>query len=279
MKKLNKVEMSLAQDDSNGVYGFFPKGTCDCDSPFNAVSDIVGLIHDVFEHNHEFTDYFSGDNALNMGGEIAAMGKALYVYEQIGVRRGIGRFRSGSEDIERTVREMLWSHITEHQQYGQTLECGVPTQQEHYGSWEYEHIYNMAQRIWVYVASTDLDEIKNDPHKEESDYEAAKTYYDSISSDKIADLLIWGYRNLESKLRKDSYNHVLYSFIDFWSEFLAYQELEELLNFGFTDLTICWNCERWTGRLSAPGLNVRDTVFNHKSNPKAVISRIHSKTI
>ena len=80
------VRMKFFQDSDNGEWGLTHDDTQSGDECFNAFWSATGIFHDVFEHAHEHSKYFRGEAALNVGGEMAAMGAMYYFIHRLGLR-------------------------------------------------------------------------------------------------------------------------------------------------------------------------------------------------
>jgi len=235
MKRLIKtVKLSFFQDDANGEFGLCHKDTQDdrFGRAFNAFWDGMGLFHDVFEHSHEHTNkYFRGDYAMNIGGEMAAMGSLWYYVDVLGV---YNRLRSGSmyapsESMMQTTLSDVQECITEgYTSYGNTLESNVPYQRPT-DNGELEYVIS---EYWNKVKETNVRT------EYEQEKEAGIEYKKSVTFRKIADLHRYGFR-MAAKLVPDSWDNrqVLANFIEYWNEFCKNNNAEEMNN-AFDGLTV-----------------------------------------
>ena len=81
---VRKVSFRMFEDDANGEWGLTHADTFNGSEPFNAFWGDMGLFHDVFEHAHEHSRFYSGEYAMNIGGELAAMGALWYYRDEMG---------------------------------------------------------------------------------------------------------------------------------------------------------------------------------------------------
>jgi hypothetical protein len=232
MKKLiKKVELSFFKDDGNGEWGLCHKNTQDSDNGFNAFWTGQLFFHDVFEHSHEHENkYFRDQYAMNIGGEMAAMGAFMYYVETLGIHN---RIRSrGLNSIGYSARITTQSDVIEaitdgYCRYGSTLECNVPKQLPVYSTdLEYE-----IEQYWKIVKSTQIETTDN------NEREYAQNYKDSVTFRKIADLHRYGYRMAE-RFVPDNWDNqtTLNDFVTFWDDFCKNNNAEELAN-NFEGLT------------------------------------------
>ena len=133
MKTLvNKIDLKFFDDDATGEWGLAHATTYNDNNAFNAFWNGMGIFHDVFEHWFENEHkYFMGDNAMNVGGEMAAMGAMWYYYAELGVHNRMNErsFHSPSDSMRMTTESMIQESIQcGYNQFGNTLECGVPYQ-------------------------------------------------------------------------------------------------------------------------------------------------------
>src|SRR4051794_4205956 len=88
MKRLiHEVDLRFFQDDATGEHGVSHVDTYnDSENPFNAGWGKVMIFHDVFEHWFEKRHkYFKGDYAMNIAGEMVAMGAMWYFFNELGI--------------------------------------------------------------------------------------------------------------------------------------------------------------------------------------------------
>lgn len=225
MKRLIKtVDLRFFQDDATGDYGLCHKDTQDdrYGNAFNAFWNGIGLFHDVFEHSHEFTNkYFRGDYALNVGGEMTAMGAMWYYYNVLGVynRMDSNRMVTPADSMKHTTLDEVQEAIGGYPRYGRALESNVPKQSPVYDS-ELEY---QIQDFWKQVKE----------YNRFSEYEREKQdgiyYKQSVTFRKIADLHRYGFRMAE-KLVADKWDNAqtLVAFIMFWDNFCKEHDAQEM---------------------------------------------------
>lgn len=232
-KRLIKtVDLRFFEDDGNGEWGLCHADTMDSDNGFNAFWNGIGIFHDVFEHSHEHQNkYFRGDYAMNVGGEMAAMGAMWYYYNVLGVsnRMNANGWTVPSESMKQTtlseVKEVLYGGYC---RYGYTLESNVPKQRPVYDS-ELEY---QIEDFWKQVKESPI-RCTNEQEKE-----FARAYKRSVTFRKIADLHRYGFRMAE-RLVKDCYDNriALYDFIEVWNNFCKRNPAREMANY-FRGLTV-----------------------------------------
>ena len=227
MKRLiKKIKLKLFCDDANGEYGVTHVDTYEkYGSSFNAFWGGIGIFHDVWEHYFETEHkYFKGKYAMNVGGEMAAMGHMWYYQMTLGLysKRRITEFSiySDGERMRQTTQGLIEESVRYgYTNFGSTLESCVPKQKPiDDGEFEWQ-----LKKFWedIKVAyCTDAD-------PECRGY--AQEYKKSVTFRKIADLHRWGVREAERFVPDTSYNcKVLYDFIDFWNEFCKNNRAEDL---------------------------------------------------
>lgn len=237
MKRLIKtVDLVFFRDDANGEYGLTHKETFDNNygNGFNAFWGGMGIFHDVFEHAHEHTNkYFRGDYAMNIGGEMAAMGAMFYYMETLGMHNRIENmgwnWRGTADAMKRTTLDEIHEAISSGWcNYGYTLESNVPRQKPVYvGDFEYE-IESFAKEVKAFPV---------DGHGEQ-EKEFGEQYKKSVTFRKIADLHRYGYRMAE-KLVPDNWDNraMLENFIAFWNNFCKRNSAEDMQQ-TFSGLTV-----------------------------------------
>jgi len=236
MKRLiKKVELVFFKDDANGEFGLAHKETYDQSngSGFNAFWNGTGIFHDVFEHSHELTHkYFQGDYAMNVGGEMAAMGSMYYYIETMGLHNRINRnarWRGNGELMrESTLNEVHEAISSGYCNYGYSLESNVPDQKPiEDGEFEYQ-LREYSNKVKELPVTTDY----------EQEREFGKQYKQSVTFRKIANLHRYGYRMAE-KLVPNKWDNraTLATFIEFWDDFCKNNAAQEMTN-NFKGLTI-----------------------------------------
>lgn len=228
MKRLvKKIELTFFQDDANGEWGLTHKDTCDnrYGNSFNAFWGGMGIFHDIFEHSHEHTNkYFRGDYAMNIGGEIAAMGSMWYYIDELGMHNRLsGRsVHSPSDSMRMSTEDMIHENIEYGgSQYGSTLESNVPKQRPtDNGELEYQ-----IGKYWENVKKMNPE--RNHDNEKEYGYQ----YKNSVTFRKIADLTRYGYRMAEKFVPNNWDNRTTLSdFLEVWENFCKSHPAEEMKN-------------------------------------------------
>jgi len=226
MKRLiKKVKLKFFEDEATGEWGLAHQETYSRNESFNAFWNGIGIFHDVFEHNHEFTNkYFQGDYAMNIGGEMTAMG-AMYYYQYT---LGLGRKRLlnpnwyGNEyDLMRLTTQNMVEEAIEYgyTNFGSSLYCNVPKQSPiDDGEFEYQ-IKQYWKKCKTFHFKTNDEDDKN----------FSEQYKKSLSFRKIADLHRYGYRLAEKLVPRNWENRdELISFIDLWNDITKVNKAEDL---------------------------------------------------
>lgn len=234
MKRLIKtVDLIFFKDNATGEYGLTHKETYEDNTPFNAFWSGMGFFHDVFEHSHEKTHkYFMGDYAMNIGGEMAAMGSMMYYIDTMGLDNRLNKNANWRGNGE-VMRETTLSNVHEaisygYTDYGHTLESNVPKQRPTDNcelEYQIEEYYKKVKALNV---STEY----------EQEREEGLAYKQSVTFRKIADLHRYGYRMAE-KLVPNKWDNraTLDRFLDFWNNFTKHNSAEKMQN-DFDGLTI-----------------------------------------
>lgn len=230
-KRLIKtVDLRFFQDDTTGEWGLCHSDTQDENTSFNAFWNGIGIFHDVFEHSHEHQNkYFRGDYAMNVGGEMAAMGAMWYYYNVLGVYNRIkyNGWNTPGDSMKNTTLYEVQEAITEgYCNFGYTLESNVPKQNPVYDS-ELEY---QIEDFWKQVKATQTET------EYEQEREDAITYKKSVTFRKIADLHRYGFRMAE-KMVKDCNAMVLVDFIEVWEKFCKANNAEEMAK-AFRGVTV-----------------------------------------
>lgn len=231
MKRLiKKVELVFFCDDATGDYGLAHKDTYDntySGTAFNAFWNGTGIFHDVFEHSHEYSNkYFRGDYAMNVGGEMAAMGAMWYYINTLGVwnRLQSRNYRYSNAELMRlTTQDMIQESIEYgNSQYGSTLESNVPKQRPTNDC----DLEDQISQYWHKVKGFSPDT----NYEQEREY--GIEYKKSVTFRKIADLHRYGYR-MAAKMVPDTLENrnTLCDFYSFFEEFCANNDAKELATF------------------------------------------------
>lgn len=228
MKKLIKcVELLFFEDEQTGEWGLAHEETYSGNESFNAFWNGIGIFHDVFEHSHEYTNkYFQDHYAMNVGGEMTAMG-AMYYYQYT---LGIGRKRLfnpnwyGNEyDLMRiTTQDMIQEAVNYgYTNFGRVLNSNVPKQSPiDDGEFEYQ-----IEKYWKECKTFHY----KDDYSNVDEKNSSEAYKKSLSFRKIADLHRYGYRLAEKFVPKNWENReTLIEFIDLWNDITKVNSAEDL---------------------------------------------------
>lgn len=254
-KLIRKVSLVFFEDNANGEWGLTHRETLNEQNGtdgFNAFWSGQGIFHDVFEHAHEHTDkHFRGPFSMNYGGEIAAMGALWFYYNECGMSNRLNEMYRAADEITlcSTCDDMEDSVRHGNCRFGDTLESNVPTQKESGNSsleWIIEEHFNRIQK---------LSFIK-DEHTSEEEENIAKSYKDSVTLEKLANLYRYGYRMAEKLIGSEvSWNgDVMSAFKIFWDGFCILHNAEDLASrFHGVDFSLYRNEENileWTARFT-----------------------------
>jgi hypothetical protein len=236
MKRLVKtVELSFFNDDATGEWGLTHKDTQDDNygNAFNAFWGGLGIFHDVFEHSHEHQNkYFRGQYAMNVGGEMTAMGAMWYYIDQLGMHNrlrnnGFSRYSPGESMRQTTQSEIEEALYSGYCRYGDTLTSNVPKQRPtENGELEYQ-----IAEFWKVVKTAPIK------CEDEQEKEFARAYKQSVTFRKIADLHRYGYRMAE-KMVPDNWDNrqMCVDFFDVWEKFCTNNPADEMKN-SFSGVT------------------------------------------
>lgn len=229
-KLIRTVSLRFFQDDANGEWGTAHKETYEANggNGFNAFWDGRGLFHDVFEHAHELTDkHFFGQSAMNIGGEIVAMGSLWYYYHACGMSRRLDnpffnyQTIAPDDNVLRSTLDMMSESISEgYSNFGDTLESSLPRQAECEDStieWLAEEHFNRVQAI----TPGRLDADHGNP---------GQTYKDSVTLEKLQNLYRYGYKIAKKLAPSGLYRNgdEMTEFVTFWNEFCKKNKAETL---------------------------------------------------
>lgn len=230
---IKKIELRFFQDDANGEYGLAHSDTLGNDSSFNAFWDGMGLFHDVFEHSHEYKDkHFRGEYAMNIGGEMAAMGAMWYFVDELGISSRLrqGSIYSPGQLMRQTTEMMVQDAIVYgNSQYGDRLESAVPRQTET----ENSELECQLEEFWQNVCKYHPQLAEGiESRRSSGEIEFGYEYKKSATREKIEDLHRYGFR-MAQKLFQNNYEnrHMLYSFIDMWNSFCKSNKAEDLARY------------------------------------------------
>lgn len=213
---VRKVKLVFFEDDANGEWGLTHKDTFDDNygNGFNAFWNGIGIFHDVFEHAHEYTHkYFRGNYAMNVGGEMTAMGAMWYYYDALGVgnRMNSGAYIGPGESMKRTTLDEIHESVEYgYCRYGSTLESNVPKQRSVDNSELEYQIADFHKKVRQIIPKGD----------DEMEKAYARDYKKSVTFRKIADLHRYGYRMGEKLVPfKWENREMCYDFIHNWETF------------------------------------------------------------
>lgn len=233
MRKLIKtVDLRFFQDNAHGEYGVTHVDTFAEDNGFNAFWDGMGLFHDVWEHAHEYKDrYFKGEYAMNIGGEMAAMGAMWYYVDSLGLyfRLRQGSIYSPGDMMRQTTEDLVSESIKEGNcNFGYTLESNVPKQNET----ENSELECQLDLFWDKVKDLDAHEAERGQYSYQNERDAGLEFKQSVTKEKIQDLHRYGYRMAERLVPNTNENHAtLRTFLEFWSKFCKDNKAEDLANY------------------------------------------------
>ena len=219
-----RVKLKLFEDD-NGMYGLAPDKTIESFDAF--WRGATGIFHDVFEHWFEKEHkYFRGSYAMNIAGEVAAMGAlAYYVYELgIGEKRSHdGRNFFDEDDIVRqTLYDMMEAMKSGNSNYGNTFECRVPYQKKV----DSALLESIIQKHWTKISLYKRG--KCDTYCTPTEREVAINYRKTVQLWKLKRLYRWGYRMAERKIPNTYENlEMIQRFITYWNNFTKSHSAEK----------------------------------------------------
>lgn len=227
-KLIRTVALKFFEDNANGEWGVTHKDTQTDDSGFNAFWDGRGLFHDVFEHAHEYTDkHFLGNSAMNIGGEIAAMGSLWYFYSTCGFSRRMDNPFFGYQTIAadesalRSTLDMMHENIADGSaQFGSTLETSLPVQKE------------CDDQTIEWLAQEHFDRVQSImPRESDSDAKEYGTIYkQSVTLEKLQSLYRYGYAMAQKLYPEGLYRNgaIMEDFLQFWNAFCKKNPAEGL---------------------------------------------------
>jgi hypothetical protein len=221
---IHTVELEFFRDPANGEYGVAHRDTINDDfGGFNAFWGGVGILHDVFEHWFENKHkYFLGNNAQNVGGEIAAMGACYYYAYELGAQCRNSNYDNRGSIMRSTTGEIFeaissgWCH------YGHTLECGVPYQEPTTECFE-----QFINEYYKSILPKRNSAIRSKVDTDEANY--GKEYAKSVTLSKVQRLYRWGFRMAERLIPDTSDNcYMLDAFCKYLNIFCKNNSAEDL---------------------------------------------------
>lgn len=225
---VREVNLRFFQDDANGEYGLAHADTLDHNGDgFNAFWDGTGIFHDVFEHAHEHSEHFRGSAAMNVGGEMAAMGAFWYFMECLYVPNRIhNSYHSHSTLAIGSTFDMVQEAVEYgYTRFGDRLVCEVPAQ----AADEESYLEGVIDEYISKVAALEPGKSLHPSERDQLDY--CKAYKDSCTRDAIANLHRWGYNEARRIVPHDACNRnsgTCYEFIRFWQNFCKSNPAEDL---------------------------------------------------
>ena len=272
-----EVRLKLFEDDADGSFGFADPKTIDRDSSFNAFYGVRQLVHDVFEHYHEGMEFFNGDAFMNLGGEVAAMGAFIKVYELAGMSVFEGSSAPRNSGIEDMVCDQIIGDLSNifyegYYRYGDTLVSHVPPQEIPEGYYSYNLTSTLTEFENRYV-DTMSKPLRKSSFYDYEDYEFAVRYKKSVTLKKFNDLLVWGYKNADNLLKTGF--DMLYSFIEFWKGFCYNCPAEDLKFLDVTELIVTWSDKSWSAEFvrQYPNDNLK---FEGDSDPISILEELRA---
>lgn len=232
MQFKHEVILNFFQDEANGEYGLTHPNTCDSDSGngFNAFWSGILIFHDVFEHYHEFSQYFRGEYALNIGGEMVASGATWYYYDIIGLH-GVRELNNRSiysfqENIRFSTESLIQDNIyCGNNNYGNELMSNVPYQKPI----DNEELEYQIKELVKNVKDFKYQYARGEQYFEDSEYETAVQWKQSVTFRKIANLHRYGYRMAQKLIPDNQHNqNKLRQFIEQMNAFTKNVSAEEL---------------------------------------------------
>jgi len=225
-RKVKSISFRFFQDDATGEWGVTHHNTCNENfggDAFNAFWDGMGIFHDVFEHSHEHETYFKGEYAMNVGGEMAAMGACWYYFDGLGVYNRLqNTFHAPDSMVRDTTLNMVQEAIENgYCQFGDRLRSNVPSQEE---------VGNSGLE-WIIESFSEKVAACEPEGRDEQEVEFGREYKESCTPQAIADLHRYGYRMAE-KLVPNTYENqrVLVEFRETWDKFCKQNSAEEMAN-------------------------------------------------
>lgn len=226
---IHEVKLRFFEDQANGEWGLAHVKTYEETNGgdgFNAFWDGRGLFHDVFEHWFELEHpLFQGESAMNIGGEMAAMGAMWYYFDELRLydRQSVSARQFGGWDgnvmRRSTESEILEAIGSGYCNFGYELISAVKRQKPTDNS-ELEFQIDM---YW-----NNIQDYKRDVRGEQ-EKEFADNYRKSITKSKIANLHRWGYRMAAKLIPHNSENRcTLSEFISFFDTFCKANKAEEI---------------------------------------------------
>ncbi len=235
---VHEVKLRFFEDEANGEWGLAHESTYQGEGGndgFNAFWDARGLFHDVFEHWFENRHKrFMGDAALNVGGEMAAMGALWYYYDELGLhdRQFPGQIHYMGDTMRRGTQDLVTEAISEgYCQFGDELVSHLPRQRPTDNSELECQIDLLMQEVRKASRRAGFNGPQSSTMEaaETQEQEYGRAYKASVTKRKVADLHRWGYR-MAGKLVPNTHDnrYTLQSFLAYWEAFTKANSAEDL---------------------------------------------------
>jgi len=219
-KPFRTIRLSITEDykGSGGGPGVLPMKTMDRDDGFDPSWSVLMLFHDVFEHWQEYEHrYFQGDYAMNVGGEMYAMGAMTWFISRMGVYQrlnsnGFSIYSDEQRTVQTTLGLMTEAVFSGYCSFGARLECAVPYQKRghHYADNALENM--LAEYRYMYQKELVLEYRRRKSEVEESGHE----YRKSVTMSKITRLHRYGYYHAQRTFPDSAHNRITLQ--DFWTQ-------------------------------------------------------------
>lgn len=229
-------EVTLVFDDDSkragSGMGVLPKGTVDPDSGFDPNWSGEMIFHDVLEHWHEHEDPFFRDKfAMNVGGEMTAVGAMFYFYDVMNCYPRLGnrleRWTPADITINTTFSEVEQAVADGYCNFGYKLNCGVPRQLP-----ADEEMEAVLEEYWArfkqlkiggrYPGDRRLRHVRDQ-------LRSARAYHNSVKKWKIFDLHRYGWHQAKKDFPPTCRNCVkIEEFLQFWTKFCTREPADEL---------------------------------------------------
>lgn len=216
-RKIRTVYLELHEDNASAAWGLASPLTLNTPAgrDFNAFWNGIGIFHDVFEHSHEYTHkYFKGDYAMNLAGEMAAMGAYTYFVHELWVRNRPPQSNWHLTDPISQAINTTFGYVQEtthsgYVDFGDTLDTCIPYQRPV----EDANLEGLIDEYWEKIQGLTI----HTTEPEELAY--AKQFLKSLTKRKIADTHRYGWRMAQRLAPSYDCRDTLVDFIDLWTAF------------------------------------------------------------
>lgn len=267
MNEFRQVTLVFDDDSkrSGAGIGVLPKLTLDPDTGFDPNWSGLMMFHDVFEHWFEHVDpYFKGEYAMNIGGEMCAMGACWYFYDLLRLdsrlsSRGIWSPQASNIGTTHALLQVVALH-GDYSEFGNTLLSNVPPQKP--ADEEMEAVLN---EYWL-ACQLDKAKAKTEHGKisDTQERQAAKRALRSITERKIRDLHRYGWHKAAQDFPATYPNMgAVQEFWQFWTDFCVKHPATDLYpNYREIDFRLFHINEektlRWTAEFISDDQRVQD---------------------